>query len=70
MEQIKFPHVKIVNPNQTWHGTEYYVNGQKIDRVRAVDFRVAVDEIPTFDFEMMGIPDIDMYGDVRFSFTP
>lgn len=70
MEQNNFPRVKVVNPNQTWLGTEYYINNQKITRVQSVDFHVAVNEIPTFDFEMDGITDIDMFGDVRFSFTP
>lgn len=66
----EFPRVKVVNPNQTWIGTEYYINDQKIMRVQSVDFRVAVNEIPTFDFKMDGIPDIDMFGDIRFSFIP
>lgn len=66
----ELPRVKVVNPNQTWLGTEYYINNQKIMRVKSVDFRVEVNEIPTFDFEMDGIPDINMFGDIRFSFTP
>lgn len=64
------PRVKIVNPGDGWLGTECYINDQKIERVRAVDFRVAVDEVPTFTFETVGTPDIDMPGDIRFSFTP
>lgn len=70
MEQNSLPRVKVVNPNDGWFGTEYYINGQEIDRVQSVDFRVAVDELPIFTFEMMGWPDIDMYGDIRFSFAP
>lgn len=66
----ELPRVKVVNPGDGWLGTEYYINDQKIERVKAVDFRVAVDEVPTFTFETMGLPDIDMSGDVRFSFTP
>ena len=62
--------VKVVNTNNGWLGTEYYINDQKINNVRSVDFRVAVDEIPIFQFETMGMPDIDMDGDVRFSFSP
>ncbi|MDO5540602.1 MAG: hypothetical protein Q4F83_11125 [Eubacteriales bacterium] len=64
------PRVKVVNPGDDWLGTEYYINDQKIERVRAVDFRVAVDEVPIFVFETMGLPDIDMPGDIRFTFTP
>nr|DAR47903.1 MAG TPA: hypothetical protein [Bacteriophage sp.] len=62
--------VKVVNPNEGWIGTEYYIDGKKIERVKSVDFRVAVDEVPHFTFETMGLPDIDMSGDIRFKFTP
>lgn len=64
------PRVKVVNPGDNWLGTEYYINSQKIQSVKSVDFRVAVDEVPTFIFETMGLPDIDMPGNVKFSFTP
>ena len=64
------PRVKVVNPNDGWMGTEYYIDGKKIERVKSVDFRVAVDEVPQFTFETMGLPDIDMSGDIRFKFTP
>lgn len=66
----KLPRVKVVNPGDDWIGTECYINNKKIERVKAVDFRAAVDDVPTFIFETMGLPDIDMSGDVRFSFTP
>lgn len=64
------PRVKVVNPNESWLGTEYYIDGKKIKNVKSVDFRVAVDEIPHFTFETIGLPDIDMSGDIRFKFTP
>lgn len=64
------PRVKVVNPNEGWMGTEYYIDGKKIERVKSVDFRVAVDEVPHFTFETVGLPDIDMSGDIRFKFTP
>ena len=64
------PRVKVVNPNESWRGTEYYIDGNKVKNVRSVDFRVAVDEVPQFTFETLGLPDIDMYGDIQFSFTP
>ena len=64
------PRVKVVNPNESWLGTEYFIDGNKVKNVRSVDFRVAVDEVPQFTFETIGLPEIDMYGDVQFSFTP
>ena len=62
--------VKVVNAGNGPIGTEYYIDNQKIRNVRSIDFHVSVDEIPTFEFETMGMPDIDMKGDVKFSFTP
>ena len=62
--------VKVVNPNESWLGTEYFIDGKKISNVRSVDFRVAVDEVPHFTFETLGLPDIDMHGDVQFRFAP
>ena len=67
---MAIPRVKVVNPNEGWLGTEYYIDGKKISNVRSADFRVAVDEVPTFTFETLGLPEIDMPGTVQFSFTP
>lgn len=67
---MEIPRVKVVNPNESLLGTEYYIDGKKISNVRSVDFRVTVDEVPQFTFETLGLPDIDMHGDVQFSFTP
>lgn len=64
------PRVKVVNKNGDWCGTECYIDDKKIKNVKSVDFRVAVDEVPHFTFETMGLPDIDMRGDIRFKFTP
>jgi hypothetical protein len=64
------PRVKVVNPTEDWLGTEYYIGDKKIEYVKSVDFRVAVDEVPHFTFETIGLPDIDMSGDIRFKFTP
>lgn len=62
--------VKVINSGNDLIGTECYINDQKTECVRAVDFRAVVDEVPTFTFEVMGLPEIDMPGDIRFSFTP
>lgn len=63
--------VKIYNPKgEDWLGTQYEINGKQIENVKAVDFRVAVDEVPQFTFETYGLPNIEMNGEVRFCFTP
>ena len=64
------PRVKVVNPTESCRGTACYIDGKQIYGVRSVDFRVAVDEVPQFTLETLGLPEIDMYGDIRFSFTP
>ena len=67
---MAIPRVKVTNPNESWHGTEYFIDGKKISNVRSVDFRVAIDEVPQFTFETLGLPEICMAGDVQFRFTP
>ena len=67
---MAIPRVKVVNPNESWRGTECYIDGKKISNVRSVDLRVAVDEVPRFTFETIGLPEIDMPGDIQFRFAP
>ena len=55
------PVVKITNPNPyDWMGTEFFIDDQKIPRIRSVNFHTAVDEVPVVEFEMMAVPDIEM----------
>lgn len=62
--------VKITNPNPCdWLGTKYFIDGNEVPRVKSVDFHVAVDEVPTFVFEMMAEPDIGMECLAQISFT-
>lgn len=62
--------VQIKGLDDGCHGTEYSIDGVKVPHVRSANFRVAFDEVPAFTFETLGEPDIDMLGDVRFSFKP
>lgn len=64
------PRVKVVNQNFDYRGTECYIDGNKVKGVKSVDFRVAVDEVPQFFLETIGLPEIDMPGTVQFSFSP
>ena len=64
------PRVKVVNPNFDYRRTECYIDGNRVRNVKSVDFRVAVDEVPQFTFETIGLPEIDMAGDIQFRFTP
>lgn len=64
------PRVKIVNPNDGWLGTECYIDEKKVEKVKRIDFSVGVKEVPTFVFETMGVPDIDMPGRIIFDCKP
>lgn len=64
------PRVNVINLGGDWLRTGIYINNQKINYIKAVDFHVAMDEVPKFTFETIGVPDIDMTGDIRFSFMP
>lgn len=66
----ELPRVRVVNQNDSWLGTEYYIDGKKIEKVKRIDFSVGVEEIPIFTFETMGIPDIDMPGRVTLDCRP
>ena len=62
--------VKIVNPTPyDWRGTQYFIDEHKVPRVKSVDFHVSVDEVPTFNFEMMGRPDIELECLAQISFA-
>lgn len=53
--------VKITNPNPyEWLGAKCFIDGNKVPRVRSVNFHTAVDEIPVLELEMMAVPDIEI----------
>lgn len=64
------PRVRVVNPGDSWPGTECYIEGKKINKVMGIDFSVVPCEIPTFKFETIGVPDIDISGRVIFDCKP
>ena len=64
------PVVKIVNPSPyDWRGTQCFIDGNKVPRVKSVDFHVAVDEVPTFVFKMMAEPELRLECLAQISFT-
>lgn len=64
------PVVKIINPSPyNWMGTQCFIDGHEVPGVKSVDFHVAVDELPTFVFEMMAEPDIEVECLAQISFT-
>lgn len=64
------PVVRIINPSPyDWMGTQCFIDGHEVQRVKSVDFHVAIDEVPTFVFEMMAESDIEMECLAQISFT-
>lgn len=61
--------VKIVSDNDSLL-TRCFVGEHELHGVRGVDFRQTAGEFPQFNFDVYGLPDIDEFGDVYFSFTP
>lgn len=62
--------VRVWNEGNGWMGTRVTINDVPVKGVKSVDFHVGVEEAPEFEFSLFGCPDIDMAGDILFSFTP
>ena len=70
MSDFNAPKVKIINQEGFgWLGTQYFIDGIEIKRVKSADFHLAVDEIPTLTFKLMALPDIEIESVIRFAYT-
>lgn len=70
MEQFIFPRVKVISPENEFHGTKVYIDDKQIKKVTGIDFHVGVNELPNFTFNTIGLPNIDSIGNINFAFTP
>lgn len=61
--------VRIVSDNDSLR-TRCFVGENELHEVRGVDFKQTAGEVPQFEFDVFGLPDIEAFGDVQFSFTP
>lgn len=61
--------VKIVSDNDSLR-TRCFVGENELHGVRGVDFKQTAGEVPQFEFDVFGLPDIEAFGDIQFSFTP
>lgn len=50
--------------------TSVLIDGKEINGIRKIDFHTSVDEVPTFNLELVGIPDMSVLGDVFILVTP
>lgn len=65
--------VKIVNSQETLIPTDIYIDDVKVGGVRDIEyFKVGLDQVPTFHFEVVGMADLIeiQRADVEFQFTP
>lgn len=67
---MELQRVKVVNQTEPVRRTHFYVGESEIHGVRSVSFKQSAVEFPVFTFETIGLPEIDVSGDVQFSFTP
>ncbi len=67
---MELQRVKIINQTGEIFGMHCFVGDNEIHGVTSVDFKQSVEEVPTFTFETPGLPDIEMFGEVFFRFTP
>lgn len=52
------------------NGTRFIIGEREMRFVKSVDFHVSPDEVPTFKFETVGIPDIDVMAYVKIDPSP
>lgn len=52
------------------NGTRCIIGEREMRFVKSVDFHVSPDEVPTFKFETVGIPDIDVMAYVKIDPSP
>lgn len=65
--------VKVMNKNKSLIPTHIYIDDTEVHGVKSLEyFRAAVDEIPVFQFEVIGMPEVMEIGqaDIQFQFTP
>ncbi len=67
---MKEQRIQIENQNMGSIGTKYVIDGHEIKNIKSVNFSMSAFEAPVFKFETFGIPDIDITGEICFSFTP
>ena len=50
--------------------TKVFVNGNKVEKIRKIKFEQSVETMPHFEISTMGRPNIEIFGDISFDFTP
>lgn len=66
----KLPRVKIITDDDKFQRARCYIDDVEVKLITGIESVIKPGQVPQFTFETVGMPDIDMHGQVLFSFTP
>lgn len=62
--------VQIKKESSAWFCPNIFIGNKEITNVKNATFHVGADDVPTFDLEVVGVPDIDVMADVTIDPSP
>lgn len=66
----KLPRVKIITDDDKFQRTRCYIDEMEVKLIAGIQSAIEPGQAPIFTIETVGMPDIDMQGQVFFQFTP
>ena len=66
----KLPRVKIITDDDKFQRARCYIDDVEVKLITGIQSVIEPGQAPQFTFETVGMPDIDMQGQVFFQFTP
>lgn len=64
------PRVKIITDDDKFQRTRCYIDDMEVKLITGIQSVIEHGQAPIFTIETVGMPDIDMQGQVFFQFTP
>lgn len=64
------PRVKIITDDDKFQRTRCYIDDMEVKFIAGIESVIEPGQAPRFTIETVGMPDIDMSGQVLFGFTP
>ena len=64
------PRVRIITDDDKFQRTRCYIDDMEVKLITGIQSVIEPRQAPQFTFETVGMPDIDMNGQVLFGFTP
>ena len=62
--------IKIKGAKDSFRIEECSIDGVKPQNIISADLHIVAGEVPRFEFKTIGMPDIELNGDVSFEFAP